>query len=135
MLFIFIYLFFFLSNSLLDKAYAQSVKNFILSCAGYCVATYVLGIGDRHNDNLMVTREGRLFHIDFGHFLGNFKKKLGVKRERAPFVFTPDFAYVMGGKDSEGFMKFVDLCCSAYNVVRKSAPLFINLFAMVKKRK
>ena len=37
----------------------------------------------------------QLFHIDFGHFLGNFKKKLGIKRERVPFVLTEDFTKVI----------------------------------------
>eukprot|EP01114_Cavostelium_apophysatum_P016118 TRINITY_DN4532_c0_g2_i2.p1 TRINITY_DN4532_c0_g2~~TRINITY_DN4532_c0_g2_i2.p1 ORF type:complete len:1434 (+),score=438.70 TRINITY_DN4532_c0_g2_i2:87-4388(+) len=119
------------SNNPKDDQYAKAVDNFILSCAGYCVATYVLGVGDRHNDNVMLTRDGKLFHIDFGHFLGNYKKKFGMKRERAPFVFTPDFAFVMGGRDSKDFMKFVDICCRAYNILRKHANVFINLFAMM----
>jgi len=115
-----------------DK-YAQAVENFTLSCAGYCVATYVLGVGDRHNDNIMLTRAGRLFHIDFGHFLGHFKEKFGFKRERAPFVFTPDMAFVMteGKKDAPQFLRFIDLCGQAYNILRRHASTFINLFAMM----
>jgi hypothetical protein len=98
---------------------------------GNCVATFVLGIGDRHNDNIMLTRDGRLFHIDFGHFLGNYKKKFGFKRETAPFVFTPDFAYIMGGKDAEPYKRFVATACRAYNIIRRHANLILSLFAMM----
>ena len=116
-----------------EKEYLKAVEMFTLSCAGYCVATYCLGIGDRHNDNIMLCKDGRLFHIDFGHFLGNIKRKFGIKRERAPFVLTPDFIYIIGKKDSPNFNRFIDLCIKAYIIIRRQANMFINLFAMVIK--
>eukprot|EP00834_Sanchytrium_tribonematis_P004312 NODE_205_length_12934_cov_1.115933.p1 type:complete len:1785 gc:universal NODE_205_length_12934_cov_1.115933:7129-12483(+) len=114
-----------------EADYAKAVEMFTLSCAGYCVATYCLGIGDRHNDNIMLSKDGRLFHIDFGHFLGNIKRKFGIKRERAPFVLTPDFVLIIGKKDSPNFQRFLDLCIRAYIIIRRQANMFINLFAMV----
>lgn len=67
--------------------------NFSKSCAGYCVINYILGLGDRHPDNIMINMvEGHFLHIDFGHFLGHVKTKFGYKRERDPFPLTPEVA-------------------------------------------
>ncbi|XP_075459685.1 phosphatidylinositol 4,5-bisphosphate 3-kinase catalytic subunit delta isoform [Ascaphus truei] len=117
------------------EALERAVEEFTLSCAGYCVATYVLGIGDRHSDNIMIRETGQLFHIDFGHFLGNFKTKFGINRERVPFILTYDFVHVIQqGKtnNSEKFERFRDYCEKAYTILRRHGPLFLNLFALMK---
>ena len=37
----------------------------------------------------------------------------------------------MDGRESPRFKKFVDICCMAYNVVRRNANTFISLFGMM----
>ncbi|KAL3084827.1 hypothetical protein niasHT_031712 [Heterodera trifolii] len=109
--------------------YKAALENFRRSCAGWCVATYVLGIGDRHNDNILVTTNGHVFHIDFGKYMGDWQMAAGFKRDRVPFVFTPEMAYVINGGQSstEHFQRFVDECCQALNLLRKSAPTVLNI--------
>uniref|UniRef100_A0A3P8WMH5 Phosphatidylinositol-4,5-bisphosphate 3-kinase, catalytic subunit gamma n=1 Tax=Cynoglossus semilaevis TaxID=244447 RepID=A0A3P8WMH5_CYNSE len=117
-----------------EDKFQQAVQRFLYSCGGYCVATYVLGIGDRHNDNIMITESGNLFHIDFGHILGNYKSFMGISKEWVPFVLTPDFLYVMGTagkKSSPHFQKFQDVCVKAYLTLRHHTNLLIILFSMM----
>ena len=109
----------------------DAIDNFLLSNVAYCLATFVLGIGDRHNDNIMIKKNGELFHIDFGHFLGHFKYKMGIKRERAPFVFTRQFQNVLGGDDSEKFKEFKEKLEKGYLILRNHKEVVITLLSIL----
>jgi len=102
------------------------MTTYIKSCAGYCVLTYLLGIGDRHLDNIMIMPSGHFFHIDFGFILGRDPKPLPP-----PFRLTKEMVDGMGGIESAEYRRFCSLACQAYNLLRKSADLVLNLLHLM----
>ncbi|KAF8455028.1 kinase-like domain-containing protein [Kalaharituber pfeilii] len=105
---------------------AEVMDTYVKSCAGYCVITYILGVGDRHLDNLLLTPDGHFLHADFGFILG-----------RDPKPFAPHMKLCkemidgMGGLTSPHFARFKSYCYTAYTTLRKSSNLILNLFALM----
>jgi len=120
-----------IEKNCLNVSKEEAIENFLISNVAYCLATFVLGIGDRHNDNIMLKKNGELFHIDFGHFLGHFKYKMGIKRERAPFVFTRQFQNVLGNDNSELFLKFKEYLQKGYLILRKNKEVIVTLMRIL----
>ncbi|KAL3866076.1 hypothetical protein ACJMK2_043415 [Sinanodonta woodiana] len=104
----------------------EVMDNYIKSCAGYCVVTYLLGVGDRHLDNLLLTKTGKLFHIDFGYILGRDPKPLPP-----PMKLSKEMVEAMGGTASEHFKDFRTHCYTAFLAIRRSANLILNLFSLM----
>lgn len=104
----------------------ETLDIFVKSCAGYCVITYLLGVGDRHLDNLLLAPDGHFFHADFGFILG---------RDPKPFApamkLCKEMVDGMGGASSEQYKQFKEYCFTAYTTLRKSSNLILNLFSLM----
>ena len=109
-----------------EKVLEKYLSSYINSCAGYCVVTYILGIGDRHLENLMIDNRGRLFHIDFGFILGR-----DPKPAPPPIKLCQEMVDVMGGKNSPRFEEFKQKCVNAYWVLRDNARVIVNMFYLM----
>ncbi|RNF09908.1 class III phosphatidylinositol 3-phosphate kinase [Trypanosoma rangeli] len=108
------------------KDYEAAICRFTKSFAGYCVLTFILGIGDRHLENLLLTHDGRLLHIDFGYILGNDPKPFPP-----PMKINKEMVETLGGPQSERYAEFKSYCCSSYNIIRKHAPLILSMFLLM----
>ncbi|KAF9463883.1 atypical/PIKK/PI3K protein kinase [Collybia nuda] len=102
------------------------IDTFVRSCAGYCVVTYLLGVGDRHLDNLLVAPDGHFFHVDFGYILGRDPKPFPP-----PVKVCKEMVDGMGGAQSPHYARFKNFCFTAFSILRKSANLILNLVALM----
>jgi len=105
----------------------ETRDTYIRSCAGYCVITYILGVGDRHLDNLLLCPDGHFFHADFGFILGRDPKPF------APVMkLSKEMVDCMGGMNSDFYnVTFKQYCKTVFTALRKSSNLILNLFSLM----
>jgi len=94
--------------------------------AGWTIITLLLGVGDRHQDNVMITTSGQLFHIDFGYILGKDAKPLLPRVRLTSKMLGP-----LGGVGSEWHGKFLTYCTTAYLYLRQHINLFYCLLMLL----
>ncbi len=103
---------------------AQHIQHILVdSIAASCIFSYILGIGDRHLENILVLRDGQFAQVDMGYILGDDPH--GVPCEMR---ITGDMLMALGNTNSETFLKFKNRCEQCYQDIRKAAPLWYALF-------
>ncbi|XP_043784746.1 phosphatidylinositol 4-kinase beta [Apis laboriosa] len=109
----------------ISEAFIIAQRNFIQSCAAYCLVCYLIQVKDRHNGNILLHSDGHLIHIDFGFILSTSPRNLGF--ETSPFKLTPEFVEVMGGSQSKQFQEFKTLILQGLIAARKHMEKIVNL--------
>ena len=89
------------------------MDTYVRSCAGYSVITYLLGVGDRHLDNLLLHPKGYFLHCDYSFILGQDPKTY------LPMRITEEMVLGMGGRNSDNFAKFLSLAGAAFVALRR----------------
>lgn len=128
----------------------QVLTKFRKSCAAYCTAGFIIGLGlfvcffciffevfdvcylgDRHPSNIMLTPDGRLFHVDFGHILGDYVKFGNIfPRETTSIVLVEPFLYVINNRrtnDTIEYRHFLQLCLQTFRLLREHATSIFGL--------
>lgn len=98
------------------------------SLAGYCVASYVLGIVEKQYSYFMITENGRYFCKNFGDQIFG-----GSKREKSLIFFTKEMEAALEIENkSPGLTYFYNLCYQAIIILRKNSHQILNLISMMK---
>ena len=104
-------------------------NNYLLSCAGYAVATYLMAVGDRHLENLMLNNDGKMWHLDFGFILGKNPPKKGLWAP--PIRINQPMVKGMGGQKSAKYEEFVSKTIDAFLFLRRYRIRIMNLMALM----
>ncbi|GAB6028268.1 Phosphatidylinositol 4-kinase beta [Chamberlinius hualienensis] len=113
-----------------SEEFLTAQRNFVQSCAAYCLVCYLIQVKDRHNGNILLNVEGHIIHIDFGFILSSSPKNLGF--ESSPFKLTPEFVDVMGGLGSDMFEYFKILMLQGLIAARKHHEKILSIVEIMQ---
>lgn len=106
------------------EAWLAARLRYTRSCAVMSIVGYVLGLGDRHGENVLLEQgDGGTFHVDFNCL---FDKGLTFEKpELVPFRITHNMVDAMGPQGIEGpFRKAAEL---TYNLLRQHEDTLITI--------
>eukprot|EP01084_Bolivina_argentea_P074498 135137_1 len=107
-----------LVSALEDTITIAQQFNLVASATGSYMASYIMGVRDRHFDNVLIRDiDCRLFHIDFGFVLGD---TAGV--DTSKFAITKDLKKLMG----VFWDKFIELSVQAFLSLRQKHKYLIK---------
>ena len=112
-------------NTTLDNIKMTFVQSLAISS---CIS-YIIGLGDRHLDNIMINKSGQIFHIDYGYIMDN---PLASSLFDIPEIkVTNDIIDFLGGIHSIYYEEFKNLFIKIYNIFRSNKNILHIYFKFI----
>lgn len=107
-------------------------ERFMNSLAISCCISYLLGLGDRHLDNIMINKKGQIFNIDYGFILENPKTNiLGAPNIKV----TSEMIDFLGGQYSEYYKNFKQFVIYVYDILRLYKNIVSDYYELLGNEK
>jgi hypothetical protein len=88
--------------------------------------SYVLGLGDRHASNIMVSNSGHIVHIDYGYILEN---PLHSSIVNSPVIrISNEMIDFLGGWNSEYYQIFKNYITKVFDLIRLYSDLIFSYY-------
>ena len=110
------------------KSFFDSRMRFIRGCAAWSIIGYIIGLGDRHGDNMLIhLSSGWVTHVDFDWI---FEKGTKLKvPERVPFRLTKNIIDAFGiFKEKGPFVKSWEVILKVLRDNAKNVEGYLNSF-------
>lgn len=125
-----------IQNYILDRSQDELIKTiknrFAKSLAISCCLSYILGLGDRHLDNIMINNKGQIFHIDYGYLMDNPATTILSEPKIKITGLMIDF---LGGENSEFYDLFKKYTVKIYDILRLHVDCIQTFYKMLGKEK
>ncbi len=110
-------------NNKLDTIKTRFVHSLSISSA----IAYIIGLGDRHLDNIMINDMGQIFHIDYGYIMDNPIKLFNMPEIK----LTNDIIDFLGGNNSLYYQEFKKMIVQIYNLYRANKNILYIFFKFI----
>ncbi|AFM99152.1 phosphoinositide 3-kinase [Encephalitozoon hellem ATCC 50504] len=107
----------------------EKKKVFVDTVCGYSVACYVMGVGDRNPGNMMISRDGRFFHVDFSYVFGNDPKYISPRIT----IASPICDYL--ANDEMAYQNFLAKSQEVFLQIRRSSKKIFVLWCILARNK
>lgn len=101
-------------------------ERFAKSLAISSCLSYVLGLGDRHANNIMVSKFGQIIHIDYGYIMEN---PIHSNIVNNPIIrISTEMIDFLGGWNSEYYNLFKTYIIQVFDIFRLYSNIIINFY-------